>query len=168
MVVCVFAVVTIRTTVDPWIPLFSGYWDALFALIVYLGQRRTFVEGGILTLFAGHIYSLSSSAPIGLFVIYYGVIFLVARLLTYVIYANTWLSVLALLVALSLLSRFLLWGIAIGFGHRIFGVAHAADLLGYVVFNGGIGLVIYSFLGTVDRITFKVPRINIEMAEGGF
>lgn len=166
MVLLVACGITLRTTVDPFIPIFSGLWDVLFAWVVYVGQRRSFFEGGVLVLFAGHLYSLSTSAPFGVYLIYYVILFLVARLLTYVIYANRGLSIFGLLLALSLLSRGVLWLVASLFGHRLYAVSHLTDLLGYAVFNSCIGLGIYSLVGFVDRITFKVLRVNIEMVEG--
>lgn len=166
MVAVVMLAITLRTTVDPWIPLFSRRWDVLLAWVVYMGQRRTLVEGGVLTLLASHLYSLASSAPFGVFLIYYVVLFFVARLATYVIYANRWHSIFGLLLALSLCSRIILWIIAFSFGHPLYALTKPSELIGYVFFNAFMGVIIYSFVGIADRLTFKVPRINIEMAEG--
>lgn len=168
MVLTVLGLITVRTTVDPWLPLMSGLWDVLFAWVIYLGQRRTLLEGGALVLFGAHLYSLSSAAPFGVFVIFYSVIFLASRLLTYVIYANTGLSVMGLLLALSVFSRFLLWVIASGFGHGLFAFSTISENLSYCLMNTLAGLIVYFFVGTLDRLTFKLPRISIEMAEDGF
>lgn len=168
MVMLVFALITIRSTIDPWLPVASGVWDVIFAWVIYLGQRRNLVEGGALVLFGAHLYSLSSSAPFGVFLMFYSLLFLAARLLTYVIYANTVPSVALLLLALSVFSRFLLQGLAWAFDHGLYRLTGWSDYLGYVLVNCMLGLGVYLLVGVMDRMTFKLPRINIEMEEGGF
>ena len=133
--------------------------------MVYFGQRRTFGEGLVLSLFTSHLYSLCSSAPIGVFATYYLILFIGARLLTYVIYANTWLSVFVLLLSLSFLSRFLMILVSTSFGHGWPWWSTANLSLLYPLVNAVLGIAMFRLLEEVDRITFKLPRLSIELAE---
>lgn len=151
---------------DPLLPQALRHSDIMLPFVVYLGQRRALAEGLILSLFASHLYSLCSAAPIGVFTAQYLLLFLVARLLSYVIYVNRWYSIMFLMFALAFFSRFLLWIIASMFGHGWGFFAEGWGLLTGALLNGLIGLTIYSFMAAVDRMTFKAPRINIELAEG--
>lgn len=159
--------ILIRTTCEPWAPQWVRQWDLLLPFIVYFGQRRSLAEGLILALFTSHLYSLSSAAPIGLFTTAYLGIFVVARLLSYVIYANTWLSVLWLITALSVLARVLLTVVATAFGHGWPLLSFDNFVWWGLLFNGLAGSFYYVLIETIDRMTFKVPRINLEMAETG-
>lgn len=166
MVGFVFVLIMVRTTGDAIVPKLFRSWEILLPFVVYLGQRRSLPEGLILTLFAGHLFSLSSAAPIGLFAIHYLIIFILARLLSYVTFVSRWYAVVVLLFALGFVAHFTLTVISAFFGHgwpvfREFGQALARCFL-----NAIFGLGIYSFLSLLDKFTFKAPRINIELAEG--
>lgn len=163
----VTALILARTTLEPIFPNAFHHWDLLMPFMIYFGQRRTLPEGLILALFNSHIYSLCSSAPIGVFALVYLVIFVVARLLSYVIYANTWMSILVLMFSLGLLARILLTIASGFFGHGwpLFSTGNLA--LGSLIFNAVLGYFVYAGLETMDWITNKVPRINIELGETG-
>lgn len=167
MVGFVFFLILLRTTGDAVVPRLLRSWDILLPFVVYLGQRRSLPEGLILTLFAGHLYSLSSAAPIGLFAIHYLFIFVLARLLSYVTYVSRWYTVMALLFVLGLVAHFSLATISSAFGHgwplfRGFG-----SVILRAMSNSFFGLLVYSALGLLDKMTFKAPRTNIELSEGG-
>jgi len=163
MVGFVFLLILIRTTGDAIVPRMLRSWDILLPVVVYLGQRRSLPEGLILTLFAGHLYSLSSAAPIGLFAIHYLLIFVLARLLSYVTFVSHWYAVVALLFGLGLLAHFSLTVIAAFFGHGWPLFRDFDHVLLQAFLNSLFGLVIYSVLNVLDKFTFKVPRINIEL-----
>lgn len=156
-----------RTTSKALLPTFMVDWDLLLPFAVYLGQRRTVVEGLILTLFLSHLVALCSSAPMGVFPIYYFVIFGIARLVSYVVYASSLVSVLSLMVILSILSRFILPLVAGFFDHAwpVFSWANLS-LSGFVL-NATLGVVFYVALELLDRLTYKAPRVNIELSETG-
>lgn len=164
IIVLLFYLVMVgRTTIEYVFPSIFHHWDILLPFIVYFGQRRSVAEGLTLSILTAHFYSLSSSAPVGVFVLHYLSLFIVARVLSYVIYANRWISILLLMLSLSLLARIICVPIASLFGHSW------SSSLG----NFGVGLLIntllgycfYRFIGIVDRLTFKAPAINIEMLE---
>lgn len=156
-----------RTTLERMLPNLFRHWDVLLPFMVYFGQRRSLPEGLILSLFTSHLYSLSSIAPIGVFTSLYLVLFLVARLLSYVIYANAWVSILLLMLSLSLASRILLTLIATLFGHGWPLFATGNFIWWSLLFNAGMGFLTYTWLETLDRMTYKAPRMSIELGEGG-
>ena len=165
LVVFVLLLIVFRSISEFVLPVLLRPWDVLLPFMVYFGQRRSFGEGLVLALFTSHLYSLCSSAPIGVFATYYLILFIISRLLVYVIYANTWISVFVLLLSLSLLSRLLLGIISVSFGHGwpIFSSVNISVLS--LLFNAVLGLIAYVWLESLDRLTFKVPRINIELSE---
>ena len=159
----VFLFILIRTTANP---LFSGFlwqWDILLPFVIFFGQRRSLAEGLILSLFTSHLYSLCSSAPIGVFTTHYLILFMIARLLSLVIYANTWFSVLLLMLSLTIFSRILLTVVAAVFGHAWPLVSGTNFVWWGLILNAVLGYAIYGFLGSLDRMTYKTPLANIEV-----
>jgi len=150
----------VRSTADPVLGGLLRHWDVLLPFIVYFGQRRGFLEGLVLSILTSHLYSLSSTAPIGLFVTYYLTVFGLARLVSYVVYADQWYSVLLLMLGVAGLSRFCLVLLAYGFGHQIPVMFFRGMLM-----NSMLGLFIYWLLSQVDKLTYKVPRMNIELSK---
>jgi len=164
VIVLLFYVVMVgRTTVEYVFPTVFRHWDILLPFIVYFGQRRSVAEGLTLSILTAHFYSLSSSAPIGVFVLHYLSLFIVARVLSYVIYANRWVSILLLMLSLSLLARIISVPIASLFGHS-WGSSFSNFGIGLIV-NTLLGYCFYRFIGMVDRLTFKTPAVNIEILE---
>jgi hypothetical protein len=163
----VFCAILLRTTGEPCFPGFFRQWDVLLPFVVYFGHRRSMPEGIILSLFASHLYSLNSSAPIGVFTTHYLIIFAIARLLSYVVYANRWFSVLLMMLSLAALSRIILAVTAGFFGHGWAVFSFANFIWWAILFNGLVGSLCFWILELVDRVTFKAPRINIELSEGG-
>ena len=163
----VFVLILVRTTAEPVLPALIHQWDVLLPFSIYFGQRRTLPEGLILTLFTSHLYSLCSAAPIGVFTSQYLVLFVVARLLSYAIYANTWFSILLLMQSLAVLSRIVLTLVSAAFGHG-WGLFVSGNFIWWsLLFNAGAGYVVYSWLESLDRLTYKAPRSSIELSDTG-
>lgn len=163
----VLLLVLVRTAALEVLPSLVHHWDVLLPFVVFFGQRRTIPEGLILSLFSSHLYSLSSAAPIGVFTSVYLVIFLIARLLTHVIYSSTGPTVFIMMFFLGLLSRVLLYLVANAFGHTWeFFTWDNLNLLG-LAFNGLLGWWVYVGLEWLDRLTFKTPPVKIEFSGGG-
>jgi len=166
-VAVVFGLLLLRSAWTPLLPDFTRQWDVLLPFAVFFGQRRSLAEGLILCLFCSHLYSLCSAAPIGVFATNYLALFVISRLLSYVIYANTWFSILLLMLSLALLSRVVLTIVAMAFGHG-WSLFSSENLTWWgLLFNGIFGYLVYGALGAIDRMTYKAPRINIELAEDG-
>lgn len=163
----VFVAIVLRTTSGPLLPGVFQRWDVLLPFMVYFGQRRSLAEGLVLSLFTSHLYSLCSSAPIGVFTTHYLTLFLIARLMSYVIYANTWFSTLLVVFSLTVVGRFSLTAVAAMFGHPWPLFARGNFVWWGILFNAMMGFFIFECLGALDRMTYKVARVNIELGEGG-
>ena len=161
----VFCLILVRTTGRPILPGFFHQWDILLPFIVYFAQRRTLPEGLILSLFTSHLYSLSSAAPFGVFAAHYLILFVIARLLTLAIYANTWFSGLLLMLSLSLVSRIVLTLVAGGFGHGWPFFSTGNFVWWGLLLNALIGYLVFGFCGILDQLTCKSPKINIELMD---
>lgn len=157
-----YAVLVSRTTVEYVLPGMLRGWDILLPFIVYFGQRRSVAEGLTLSILTAHLYSLCSSAPVGVYVLHYLTLFIVARILSYVIYANRWVTIFVLLLSLSVLSRIIRLPIASLFGHSTPEGWIGGFFYG-IVLNSLLGFCFYLFIAFLDRLTFKAPRVSIEM-----
>jgi len=144
--------------------VFTG-WDILLPVVIYLGQRRNLWEGLLLLLFNGHLYSLNSAAPIGMFVIYYLFFFFFARGVAYILYAQTPLSVLCLIFIATVLSRILLPLCAQSFEQSVTVISWGNWNLWNLALNTVLGFFIYITIGILDRLTLKVPPRNITLGD---
>ncbi len=164
-VLFVAIVLMVRSTAASVLPGMFLTADLLMPFMVFFAQRRSTWEGFILALFCSHLYSLSSSAPIGVFAFYYLAQFFLARLMRYGIYASGWISTLLVLFTLSLGGRFLLPIIAGFFGPAWPVFIFSNFPWGGIFFAPIYGLVIFALGEALDRATFKADRVNIEMYE---
>lgn len=161
----VLALVLFKSTSEVIIPsVFSG-WDILLPVAIYLGQRRNLWEGLLILLFNGHLYSLNSSAPIGLFVVYYLLFFFFAQIVAYILYAQTPISVMCLIFLVTTLSRIVLPLCAQSFDQSIYVFSWANWSVWNILLNTGLGFLIYLALGFLDRVTLKVPPRNITLGD---
>lgn len=147
-------------------PTILRQWDLLLPFVVYVGQRRTLIEGILLVLFMSHLFSLASVAPIGVFAVYYLLLFFLARLLVYAVFANTWITILGVLFLVSIVSRFLLPFVTLFFGFSWTLLSFKNLMVGSFFVNAILGLLFYLTLNLVDRVTFKVNALSIALAEG--
>lgn len=163
-ILAVFGLILAKTACYPLAPHFVQKWDLLLPFVVFFGQRRGLAEGIILSLFSAHLFSLSSGAPLGVYTTAYLAIFAVARLISYVVYAQTLVSILLLMIGLSLLSRVILPLVA-GFFHDAWPILSFSNLVWWSIFlNGVAGWAIYVVLVLIDRLTNKVARNSIEFS----
>lgn len=167
MVLFVVFLILLRTTAEPLLPNVFRQWDLLLPFMVYFGQRRSLAEGMGLALLTSHLFSTCSSAPLGVFSVAYLVVFFVARLISYAIFANTWISVFFLMLGLAVLERVLLTLVSSAFGHGW--PLFASGNLGFwgLLLNAAMGYLTFRWLEGMDRMTFKVPRTEIELSEAG-
>lgn len=162
----VLCLIVLRSVSHFWFGGWVTGWDVLLPFMVYFGQRRSLLEGSLLGLFTSHLYSLCSAAPIGVFATLYLILFVTARLLIHVIYANSWTSITVLIFLLSLFSRVLLTIISASFGHGWPFMASGNFSFSALLVTTLMGVLTYGLLTWLDRFTFKIDRIAIEMAEG--
>lgn len=147
-------------------PRLLGQWDLLLAFMIYFGQRRPLFEGLLLWFFLSHLYSLQSVAPVGVFVIYYLIIFLLSRLTSEVFYAASGMSVFGLLALITLASRFILPGVAQGFesGWAVFSWRNLHPFL--LLTNIFFGWLSYMGLVAIDKFSGKDSRQILDLQEG--
>lgn len=156
----------IKTTGFWLAPGLLGNWDLLLPFMVYFGQRRPLFEGLLLWFVLAHLYTLQSVAPVGVFVIYYLVVFIASRLVSEAFYATTGLSILVMMFVMFILSRFVLPGIANLFdcGWSVFSWRNLQP--GLIIGNTLFGLIIFGLLSFLDKMTCKVARQEVELSEG--
>ncbi len=159
-----YTVMIARTTFDSVLPEVFDNLDILLPFIVYFGQRRSVAEGLTLAILSAHFYSLSSSAPVGLFVVHYLVLFFLARGLSYIFYPDRWNTICLALFVLSVVSRLVAWPMAALFEHSL-SPAWGGVVMGWF-FNTVFGYFIFVAIAILDHVTAKASRINIEMSEG--
>lgn len=156
----------VRTTLFWVAPSVLGNWDILLPFMIYFGQRRPLFEGLLLWFILAHLYTLQSVGPVGVFAIYYLIFFVLARLISEAFYAHTGLSILILIFLLSILSRFVLPGVASLFdcGWKVFAWSNFHPAL--LMTNTVLGWLCYLSLEGVDKVTFKDARQDVEFSEG--
>ena len=101
------ACLILRTVDEPLAGPVFRRWDCLLPAVVFLGQRRKLWEGLALVFIFSHVYALASSAPLGLYLVYYLFLFFAARFMTYLLYASEGLTIVVLLLALSFAGEWL-------------------------------------------------------------
>jgi hypothetical protein len=156
----------IRTTAFWLFPGLFTNWDLLLPFMLYFGQRRPLFEGLLLWFILSHLYSLQSVAPMGVFVVYYLILFVIARLISEVFFATEGIQILGLISLLTLFSRFVLPLVARAFdsGWPVWSWRNLH--LGMIITNIFVGWICYQILGFVDKITFKDPRQILDLGEG--
>lgn len=164
IVLFVFLLILLRTTFDPLLPWWVRRTDVLLPCVIYFGQRRNLFEGLVLALFVGHLYSLCSAAPIGLFTTHYLFLFLLSRVVAYVVYANFWYIIIPLIFCLALVSRISLVLMATFFSHGWSIGAEVSDIVGWVISTTLAGYWIFWGLAWIDRVSYKAPSQSIELS----
>lgn len=81
LIVIALLLLTLQSTLfnHPTLSFFRP--DVVLFLVLWVAIKRTFVEGGILTLFFGYCVELHSASPQGLFLVNYMIVFLLMRIL---------------------------------------------------------------------------------------
>ncbi|NBV51087.1 hypothetical protein EBR78_07710 [bacterium] len=162
-----FLVLLLVRTTTFWIaPSVFSNWDLLLPFMVYYGQRRPLFEGLLLWFVLAHLYTLQSVAPVGVFIIYYLLIFVVSRLISEAFFADSGMSILGLMAVLVFLSRIILPLVAgafnSGWGLWSWNNLHP----GILGLNIVLGWLCYLGLGVIDQLTFKGPREILDLGEG--
>ena len=133
--------------------------DVVLIAVVWCGLKRSFTEGGILTLLFGNVAEIHSAAPQGAFLIGYMAIYLLVRLASKVLVMPTRTSLVFLTMGASIAWRLvillllhLLGGSANLWRHTVIYLFPGA------VVEGVLALWAYRALDRFDWITFKSPR----------
>lgn len=156
----------VRASLLAAFPSFFQFFDILIPFTVYMGQRRSLWEGAGLSLGFGYLFSLFSVAPQGFYMMVSFGIFLVVRFFSLAFYAHTRWSIAVLLTLSLLLSRVFVYLIAIAMDIPLPKSMFLECLSWNFLWGIGLSYLIFSVLRRLDEKTFKIPRINIEVAEG--
>ncbi|NBX81583.1 hypothetical protein EBQ90_00620 [bacterium] len=161
-----FLVLLLVRTTTFWIaPSVFSNWDLLLPFMVYYGQRRPLFEGLLLWFVLAHLYTLQSVAPVGVFIIYYLLIFVVSRLISEAFFADSGMSILGLMqFGISVANHFTLVAGAFNSGWGLWSWNNLHP--GILGLNIVLGWLCYLGLGVIDQLTFKGPREILDLGEG--
>ena len=87
MMYCLYAgiclgMVTLQTTVFPYLPVLNGIYDLLIPIVIYLGLYRPVRESLLLILFFGFIMDNLSGSPFGIYLTTYCWLFIGVKWIT--------------------------------------------------------------------------------------
>lgn len=155
--------VAIQTSFFNFWPMTYFQPDAALIFVIWCALKRKFIEGGILTLVFAHIGELHSSAPQGIFLLAYVLIFLWIRLLARWVALPSLNSVILLAVISGILWKGLI-AIALRMlaGHEFSWLLMATYLVPGAVAEAFLANFGFRFLEKWDWISFKTRRADHE------
>jgi len=166
MVGLFFLFLLLRTSCGALLPTMILKWDFLLPFMIYFGQRRPFFEGLLLWFIMSHWFSLESSAPMGTWVMFYLIIYVLSRLLSEVFFAVDSLQIFALLFIMLLASKFLLPWTSHFFGARWAVFSWNNLHPGFFMTDLFLSWITFLSLITVDVLTAKEARPILDLNEG--
>jgi hypothetical protein len=133
--------------------------DVILPLVIWCSLRRSFLEGGILTLIAANIGEIHSAAPSGLFLVSYMALYLGARFGYRIFVFRTLSSLSGLALVCTLLFHSLEQLLLVLLGSNT-GLLQHALLTGclHALVEGLLSYWIFKFLDWFDWVTYKNPR----------
>ncbi len=149
----------------PW-PLYLIQPDVVLLTVIWVGLRRHFTEGGVVTLLLANIAEIHSSTPQGIFLSSYMVIYFFIRLAAHFFVIPSFFSYAMFVFLSSLLWKFthLLFLYLLGAGAHQW--KHTLTfLLLDAALNAGYSLLVFQALEKFDWITFKNARAQYAVDE---
>jgi hypothetical protein len=137
--------------------------DTALLLVIWVALRRSFLEGGILTLLIADIVELHSAAPQGFFLILYMLVYLTVRGAARVLVISGLSSVVYLTMLLSIGQKLAGGGLLELLGtqgkqwNQTFWL-----MLPFAAVQGVLSLWAYNWLDRFDLATFKHPKVDRE------
>lgn len=151
--------IAVQTSIFAWYPLNYLQPDVVLLVVVWVGLRRSFTEGGVITLILANISEIHSAAPQGLFFIVNMVIYLLVRGANVLLVLPNLSSWVGLTLAASLLWKGLYLGVLYLMGEGAHQWRHTLVLLfPGAVTEGALAIWAYRWLEQFDWVTFKSPR----------
>lgn len=140
-------------------PLFYLQPDLLLLLVIWAALRREFFEGGVLTLLLGYFAEIHSSAPSGLFLSCYMIVFLMTRFSAKVFIIPDLTGMVGFAILGSILWKLTSLTILIYLDAVSGQWKHTVSLmLPSAVIEGIFSIWIFQWLDRFDWITFKHPK----------
>jgi len=158
--------IAIQTSLFASYPFMYLQPDVVLIAVMWCSLRRNFTEGGILTLIFADIAEIHSSAPQGLFLISYMIIYLLVRLASRVLVIPGLSSLVTLTLGASIIWKLSCLGVL-----HLMGIAgnqwrHTLVLLfPGAVMEGVVAIWLYRGLEKFDWITFKNARAQQAMED---
>ncbi len=148
--------IAIQTSLFAWQPISYFQPDVVLLIVIYCAFRRSFTEGGVLTLIAANIVEIHSAAPSGFFLIIYMSIYLGVRGATKVLVIPGMYSWMLLTLMASVLSKIEGLGIMYLLGGSLNQWRHTLFLLFPGAVTAGLtGIAVYRGLEKFDELTYK-------------
>ncbi len=156
--------------------LFNSSWlnylqpDAALILVVWMALRRSFLEGGILTLLIADLTELHSAAPQGFFLILYMMVYLLVRGAARVLVIPGLSAIVYLTMILSVIQKLVGGGLLELLGtHGKQWHQTVLMILPFTAVQGIFGLWAFPWLDRFDLKTFKHPRVerSVELDDDG-
>ena len=151
--------VAIQTSFFGWPPLSYLQPDIVMILIIWCALRRSFTEGGILTLILGNLCEIHSSSPQGAMMIVYMLIYLGVRAAVKVVVLPNRSALVMLTLVASIAWKLLMLGLMLALGAGQNSWQHVLIF----IFPGAAveavaALWAYPGLDKFDWVTCKSPR----------
>jgi hypothetical protein len=158
--------IALQTSLFYSYPLLYLQPDIVLLAVIWCGLRRTFLEGGILTLILGNIAEIHSGVPQGIFLTSYMIIYLAIRGFAQV----ALIPRLSTLILITLISSVAWKLLNLGMLHFLDLSANQwkhtiALIFPGAVMQGIIGVWVYRFLERYDWVTYKDPRARQMMED---
>lgn len=154
--------VAIQTSLFNWKPANYFQPDLTLLLVIWFSLKRDFFEGGVLTLLVGDIVEIHSSAPQGLFLITYMVVFFLVRLAAKVFVIPSIHSWVMLTIVSSVVGRLLGLGLLMLLGASSNQWRQTALMIFPGAAMAGIcGAFMFKWLDKYDQLTFKHLREQV-------
>ena len=161
LVMLVAIAVGIQTSLFASYPFLYLQPDLVLLAVIWCGLKRSFLEGGILTLIFANIAEIHSSAPHGLFLISYMIIYLGVRVAARVLVMPALSSLVILTLCASLVWKLSSLGVLHLMGLSRNQWRHMLVLLfPGAVMAGASSIWIYRWLEKFDWVTYKNERAH--------
>lgn len=140
-------------------PLHYFQPDLIFILVIWCALRRTFTEGGVLTLLFALLAENHSSCPQGYYMSMYMALYLLMRLFSRFFVISQFSALLSVTMGGMAFFKFIhLFFLSLfGLADRQFGHV-ALMILPNVAMAGLVGSFAYRYLEIFDRVTYKSER----------
>jgi rod shape-determining protein MreD len=134
--------------------------NLLLIMCVYFGFNRTYFEGSILAFILGHVFDLTSSAPMGFYCLLFLIVMSLTKLVSNVLYIQGNLVLVAFVLSFTIVERasalMILWGF--GNANSLAGLIliHAVPI---AIFNSICSIPLFAVLKWIDEACEKdLPR----------
>lgn len=140
--------------------------DLILFLVIWMAFKRSWLEGGVLTLIFAEIAEAHSTGTRGLFYITYMSIFMILRIMNKLLLFRNFQSLIGVTLFSSVFWKLASLAILYFLGYGAQQWKHTLSLLlPGALMQGVLGIWIYRMLERIDWITMKDPRASDSMRD---